>query len=587
MNDFTRQQAPRQPPRPTQKAQGGQRRKNPCRRRRRQLWLRYLVLGLFVAYFCHFLRIGTIVLEELEDGRWADELQQWIPSQDLQSVQERLSQQATELLRGDQDDGSIHNNNAKRIKALKRAMDDKDLEHVWKHTVQQNQQCTNDPQRFMPPMLQKPTTTTTTTTTKDTKAPHWGVLVDAARHYFPMDWLYRLVDVLEVLGFDLIHFRLTDDQSFAVNLTSFPELAVPVMPPHVLLESDTTTTGPQVYTPQELRAWVEYAAQHNVMVMPEVDVPSHAASWYGVPGMVPPCVGYLCKSGYSVPLNVTNPRVWQVLTSVLREVRDIFPHSPYFHLGGDEVHLGVGCYQEVLGRRLYERERAILLTDTYLEPFETQLANMLLQDLEISQVVRWEPTGLPVPTVPRDRINTYVEERRLFHHERRRRQREAAATAPKRAGDLIHYWDNQPRSSGAFVSTNLYLDSTTQDANAWELHQTTHKLLGSDPVAVVVGTFELGPCDWYERNVWGKLIAVSMAAAGARQKQKEGKADSEKQFLEQYRFYCGSLGVSGDLCELNGTSVVNSKTWEDRHTGLRYAWKRTVCERGQESNQSG
>lgn len=54
-----------------------------------------------------------------------------------------------------------------------------------------------------------------------------GILIDAGRHYFQVWWLKRLIDILAVLQFNLIHFRLTDDQAFAIQLESQPNLTWP------------------------------------------------------------------------------------------------------------------------------------------------------------------------------------------------------------------------------------------------------------------------------------------------------------------------------------------------------------------------
>ncbi|KAI2502606.1 hypothetical protein MHU86_11871 [Fragilaria crotonensis] len=55
-----------------------------------------------------------------------------------------------------------------------------------------------------------------------------GVLLDAA-HYFPVEWIYHLLDHLELLGFNLLHFRLTDDQAFNIRLDSHPNWLNPPM----------------------------------------------------------------------------------------------------------------------------------------------------------------------------------------------------------------------------------------------------------------------------------------------------------------------------------------------------------------------
>jgi N-acetyl-beta-hexosaminidase len=69
-----------------------------------------------------------------------------------------------------------------------------------------------------------------------------GILLDAGRHYFEVEWIKQIMDVLAVLQYNLIHFRLTDNQAFHVQLDSQPDLAYLV---HLYGNNKT-------YTPNEL-----------------------------------------------------------------------------------------------------------------------------------------------------------------------------------------------------------------------------------------------------------------------------------------------------------------------------------------------
>jgi hypothetical protein len=104
----------------------------------------------------------------------------------------------------------------------------------------------------------------TLTPTNYTLKSKWhGVLLDAGRHYFEIDWIKRMLDVLAVLQYNCLHFRLTDDQSFNVRLDSQPDLAH-----NVGLFGNNKT-----YTPTELRDIVAYAKTKNITIWPEINVP--------------------------------------------------------------------------------------------------------------------------------------------------------------------------------------------------------------------------------------------------------------------------------------------------------------------------
>ena len=87
---------------------------------------------------------------------------------------------------------------------------------------------------------------------------HRGMLVDASRHFLPMQALRRQVDVMSMNKLNVLHLHLTDFQSFPLRLASVPEFAKGAF-------SDV-----ELYTPDDLRDLRGYALDHGVRVMAEV-----------------------------------------------------------------------------------------------------------------------------------------------------------------------------------------------------------------------------------------------------------------------------------------------------------------------------
>jgi hypothetical protein len=312
--------------------------------------------------------------------------------------------------------------------------------------------------------------------------PFAGVLLDAVRHYFPIEWLYGLVDFLAVLGYDWIHFRIVDDQSFVVKLDYHPELAVAVHP----------TRTNEIYAAAEMRDFVQYAESKGISILPEVNVPGHAGGWQGIPGMLYPCSRFICRSGATLPMNVNNPIVLDVIENVLREVLDIFSTAPYLHLGGDELWMSEPCFNELQVMPNYTA-------------FETKLEHMLVQ-YSMDKLIRWEQTGggggsnfdleneideTVIALAKRAAAQVAVEKSSVIH----------------RAGNIQHWWLRAPpfnnsiagqRPKSFFISTDLYFDvSGDQNAfNTFRIAQARFGLVPNSikPVAVLPGTFELGPC---------------------------------------------------------------------------------------------
>ncbi|KAI2501825.1 N-acetyl-beta-D-galactosaminidase [Fragilaria crotonensis] len=364
---------------------------------------------------------------------------------------------------------------------------------------------------------------------------HTGILIDAARHFFPLPWLYELIDFIAVLGFDLIHFRLTDDQSFVVQLDCHPQLAT----------SAHFNRTSEVYTAQELRQLVRFAKDRGVSIMPELNIPGHAGAWSGIPGMLYPCTNFICDRSYSIPLRIDQPMVLQVIEDVLKEILDIFDTSPYLHLGGDEVFMSDPCFTEL---QIWPN----------FQKFEDALREMLGRlNVNPKNVVRWETTG-------KDDLSTFPSIARV------------KGKHLKRAGEVTHWWHNVPikeedLKQPFFMSTNLYFDMS-KDKDAWDIATIAAARYALNPTAVIAATFELGPCSFQVRNVLGKLIAVAMASRKDMSKTREA-------FLADYRTLCLKMGLADDFCVLEGRPQLPTYLWKPTHSVLQKAWSATICER--------
>lgn len=231
---------------------------------------------------------------------------------------------------------------------------------------------TSSPQPVHDPLMKTPAKGTVKPLPFTPEVPYLGVLVDAGRHYFSIAWLKRLIRYLFNMRYNLIHFRLTDDQAFNIRLDSHPEFAKP---------SAVYSNG-TVYSTSELRDLVAYVHKYNITIMPENNLPGHAGAWHGIPGMLVPCPNFICRKGYGIPLNIGNPKTMDIIKDVIKEVSEIFHTSPFLHLGGDEVHRAAPCFEEA-GFEMFD-----------YESFETKLSDIVSDVLgEGKEVVRWEMTG--------------------------------------------------------------------------------------------------------------------------------------------------------------------------------------------------
>ena len=156
--------------------------------------------------------------------------------------------------------------------------------------------------------------------------PWRGLLIDAGRHFMPIDVLKRNLDGMAAVKLNVLHLHLTEDQGFRVESRRYPKLHG--------MGSDGL-----YYTQDQLRDLVAYAAARGIRVVPEFDMPGHVTSWLvGHPELAtlpgPYAIGD--KWGiYDPVLDPTRDQVYAFLDGFLGEMASIFPDA-YLHIGGDE-----------------------------------------------------------------------------------------------------------------------------------------------------------------------------------------------------------------------------------------------------------
>jgi hypothetical protein len=378
--------------------------------------------------------------------------------------------------------------------------------------------------------------------------PYLGVLIDGGRHYFPIEWLKNLVDRLADMNYNLIHLRLTDDQAFNVLFDSHPDLAFP---------SSVDNPEKKVYSVPELRDLTAYAKKKGIRIMPEVNVPGHAGSWAGVPGLIVHCPDFICEMGYGVPLNVTHPSLRPILTDIIKELVDIFDDPPFIHLGGDEVNMAVPCFEEV-GAKVFDY------------PAFEQVLKKIIADVGYPEdrIVRWEMTG------------------------------QANLT---RAGTIEHFWESHPgdRHEPAgpfFMSHGMYFD-TNEDENSDTVVTKSNKGFSLDngrlPVAIIAGCFELSVQFWFDRNILGRLLSVAMGASNLSFSEDESALSNFLWFTEEtkdedilaqrviakHKQFCNDLGFGQTVCDKEGTPMISTDAYHKHWKADWVTMKDDICER--------
>ncbi len=210
-----------------------------------------------------------------------------------------------------------------------------------------------------------------------TDAPRYeyrGYMLDVSRHFFSVEQVKKMLDVMAMYKLNRFHWHLTDDQGWRMPVPNYPKLTNEGATNRNILRTDfdeqrqwreglDVNYGPYAYTIDELKEVVAYAKERHIEVMPEIDMPGHMVAAIhaypefstdpeskiaiaaGVDLNSEPVAGNVAShfthniwniGGVSRDvLDVSNPQVLQFVKEVVDVLADVFPYE-YIHIGGDE-----------------------------------------------------------------------------------------------------------------------------------------------------------------------------------------------------------------------------------------------------------
>ena len=176
-----------------------------------------------------------------------------------------------------------------------------------------------------------------------------GVLLDVCRHFFPIETVYMLVDLMAYYKYNRLHLHISDDQGFRFESERYPLLnSVGSWRKSTQVKRGGTTKQDGIphggyYTKDALRALVRYAGARGIEIVPELDIPGHAlailASYPELSCFHEPLevVTRFGVSDFSKTLFCAgSDKTYAFLFDLLDEIMEVFPAS-YFHIGGDET----------------------------------------------------------------------------------------------------------------------------------------------------------------------------------------------------------------------------------------------------------
>jgi hexosaminidase len=188
-----------------------------------------------------------------------------------------------------------------------------------------------------------------------------GLMLDVSRHFFTKEEVKRFIDEMARYKFNLLHWHLVDDEGWRVEIKSLPKLTqvgawrvnrTGTFGNFLPIKDDEPKNYGGFYTQEDIKEVVQYAKEHFVNVLPEIDIPGHslaAIASYPELSCTPGADKYRVRSGemimdWSGPhfkalidntLCPANEKVYPFIDKVMTELAQLFPFE-YIHVGGDE-----------------------------------------------------------------------------------------------------------------------------------------------------------------------------------------------------------------------------------------------------------
>ncbi len=255
-------------------------------------------------------------------------------------------------------------------------------------------------------------------------------MLDEARYFHGFDFVKKVLDQMALLKMNTFHWHLVDDAGWRIEIKKYPKLT------SVGGQRKDSQIGPKkwkstefsgeshsgFYTQEEIKEIVAYAAERQITVVPEIEMPGHASAsiasypWIGTD-----------KKQIEVPAkfgrfrdiyDVSDPKVIQFIHDVLEEVFVLFP-SKVIHIGGDEVAYDAWRESEHVNQYMKEKK---LSTPADLQVYFTNNISSFIES-KGRRMMGWnEIMGINV------------------HHDQVEKENDEAAKTALAKNVIVHFW---------------------------------------------------------------------------------------------------------------------------------------------------
>lgn len=193
--------------------------------------------------------------------------------------------------------------------------------------------------------------------------PWRGFMMDTGRSYISIDELKREIKVMSQFKLNVFHWHLTENQAWRLESKAYP----------MLNDSVNMERQPGMYyTLEQAKELVEYAKAHNVLLLPEIDMPGHSAAFVRTFGH-----------------DMQSPEGMEILKILVNEACETFD-VPYLHIGTDEVKFTNPDFVPEMVKFVRDRGKKVISWNP----------GWNYKEGEIDMTTMWSYRGKPTPGIP-------------------------------------------------------------------------------------------------------------------------------------------------------------------------------------------
>uniref|UniRef100_A0A7S3JN57 Beta-hexosaminidase n=1 Tax=Aureoumbra lagunensis TaxID=44058 RepID=A0A7S3JN57_9STRA len=213
---------------------------------------------------------------------------------------------------------------------------------------------------------------------------HRGLLIDSGRHFLNVKTIKAMIDSMAYVKLNVLHWHLTEDQSFSMPSWQFPELSL-----------NGSFSAKERYSHYDIKDIVQYAKLRGIRVIPEFDMPGHTSSWRNSHPEIfaTGCLDPDSRGAFDPAKNQT----FELISALFHhDWFYLFPDA-WLHLGSDEV--PTTCWNNSIDLAFMELHNLSSFNNLFAY-FVNSVVDIALQDNKKQHIILWDEaftSGSPDP----------------------------------------------------------------------------------------------------------------------------------------------------------------------------------------------